>query len=102
PVKEPETAGSEAENKAACDKKPSEKKLNEDRRYVLRYAVKNLSPLVMSTNDDFKTEKYISGRSVLGFFAAAYLKEPEKSADSEEFEQLFLQDQVYFGGLYPA
>lgn len=102
PVKEPETAGSEAENKAACDKKPSEEKLDEDRRYVLRYAVKNLSPLVMSTNDDFKTEKYISGRSVLGFFAAAYLKEPEKSADSEEFEQLFLQDQVYFGGLYPA
>lgn len=70
--------------------------------YTLQYTVKNVSPLVMSTSNDFKTEKYISGRSVLGFFAGAYLRTSGKSAEDDEFKELFLKNKVLFGGLYPA
>ena len=70
--------------------------------YTLRYTVKNVSPLILSTSNDFKTEKYISGRSVLGFFAGAYLRSSGKSAEDEEFQNLFLRNQVLFGSLYPA
>ena len=70
--------------------------------YTLQYTVKNVSPLVMSTSNDFKTEKYISGRSVLGFFAGVYLRTSGKSAEDDEFKELFLKNKVLFGGLYPA
>lgn len=70
--------------------------------YTLRYSIKNTAPLVLSMGSDFKTEKYISGRSVRGFFAGAYLRSGDKSADDEEFKDLFLRNKVRFGGLYPA
>ena len=69
--------------------------------YVLRYRIRNTAPLILSSGNDFKTEKYISGRSVLGFFAGAYLAEGG-DADSEEFASLFLKNQVIFSTLYPA
>lgn len=74
---------------------------NDEEMYVLRYRVRNLSPLMLSANDDSRTERYISGRSVLGFFAGAYLRSG-KNADTEDFARLFLMDQVVFGALYPA
>lgn len=75
---------------------------DEDAQYILKYSVRNVSPLVLSTTDDFKTEKYISGRSVLGFFAGAYLRTGGKSADDEEFRDIFLRNKVKFGALYPS
>lgn len=69
--------------------------------YILRYTVRNVSPLVLSTNNDFKTEKYIGGRSVVGFFAGAYLASG-KSADTEEFADLFLKNKVVYSALYPT
>lgn len=74
----------------------------DEKDYILRYSVENISPLILSTTNDFKTEKYISGRSVLGFLAGAYLRSEGKSADSEEFKDIFLRNQVKFGALYPA
>lgn len=74
----------------------------DEKEYILRYSVRNISPLILSTTNDFKTEKYISGRSVLGFFAGAYLSSAGKSADSEDFKNIFLRNQVKFGALYPA
>lgn len=75
---------------------------DDEKEYILRYSVKNMSPLILSTTNDFKTEKYISGRSVLGFFAGAYLRSAGKSADSEDFKDIFLRNGVKFGALYPA
>ena len=75
---------------------------DDEKEYILRYSVRNISPLILSTTNDFKTEKYISGRSVLGFFAGAYLRSAGKSADSEDFKNIFLRNQVKFGALYPA
>ena len=85
------------ENGTKCDRMS-----DDTAEYTLQYTVKNISPLVMSTSNDFKTEKYISGRSVLGFFAGAYLRTSGKSAEDDEFKELFLKNKVLFGGLYPA
>lgn len=75
---------------------------DEDSEYILRYAIRNVSPLIISTDSDGRTGKYISGRSVLGFFAGAYLRESGKAADTEEFAEMFLRNRVKFGCLYPA
>lgn len=85
------------ENGTKCDRMS-----DDTAEYTLQYTVKNVSPLVMSTSNDFKTEKYISGRSVLGFFAGVYLRTSGKSAEDDEFKELFLKNKVLFGGLYPA
>ena len=85
------------ENGTKCDRMS-----DDTAEYTLQYTVKNVSPLVMSTSNDFKTEKYISGRSVLGFFAGVYLRTFGKSAEDDEFKELFLKNKVLFGGLYPA
>lgn len=84
------------EKKTEIDFSPIEK---EDEIYTLKYFVRNEAPLVLSSGNDFKTEKYISGRSVLGYFAGAYLA-AGGSGDSEEFEKLFLKNQVIYTGLY--
>ncbi len=73
---------------------------NEENEYILTYSVRNLEPLVLNTNYDYITEKYISGQVVMGYFASAYLRNLD-SEDESEFEELFLKDQVIFGGLYP-
>lgn len=85
------------ENGTKCDRMS-----DDTAEYTLQYTVKNVSPLVMSTSNDFKTEKYISGRSVLGFFAGVYLRTSGKSAEDDEFKELFLKNKVLFSGLYPA
>lgn len=85
------------ENGTKCDRMS-----DDTAEYILQYTVKNVSPLVMSTSNDFKTEKYISGRSVLGFFAGAYLRTSGKRGEDDEFKELFLKNKVLFGGLYPA
>ena len=92
------SSSSSQENQMEIDFSPIEK---DDEIYTLKYFVRNESPLVLSSSNDFKTEKYISGRSVLGYFAGAYLA-AGGSGDSEEFENLFLKNQVIYSGLYPS
>lgn len=69
--------------------------------YVLSYRVRNVAPLVITTARDDKTEKYITGQSVLGFFAGAYL-EGGGDSESEEFERIFLKKGAIFSNLYPT
>lgn len=75
--------------------------LDDETEVVLQYTIRNTAPLVMSTSNDFKTETYISGRSVLGYFAGRYLQNGH-SADDAEFADIFLKNQVKFGSLYPT
>ena len=97
PEKLPDRKITYMENETECSGISDEKAA-----YTLKYSVKNVSPLVMSTNNDFKTEKYINGRSVLGFFAGAYLRPDARKAEDDEFKDIFLRNEVLFGGLYPA
>lgn len=79
---------------------------DEDAEYILQYSVRNVSPLILSNINDYKTEKYISGRTVLGFFAGEYLRGTDdgkdRSPEDENFKDLFLRNKVKFGALYPA
>lgn len=74
--------------------------VKDEEDYILTYSVKNLDPLVLNMDYDDITEKYISGQTVMGWFAGAYLREGN-SEDTAEFRELFLKDQVIFSGLYP-
>ncbi len=80
------------------EKKPA---FAEEKDYVLSYRVRNVAPLVITTVQDDKTEKYVTGQSVLGFFAGAYL-ERGGDPESEDFERIFLRRGVIFSNLYPA
>lgn len=73
---------------------------DDEATYVLEYKVKNSAPLVLNVDNDYTTEKYVSGQNVLGYFASAYLK-AGNSAEEEEFSELFLKNQVIFSALYP-
>lgn len=101
-ILEEDGAACAAEVICAEDGAPDGQSGGDGAEYTLRYSVRNTAPLVLSMGSDFKTEKYISGRSVRGFFAGAYLRSGDKSADDEEFKELFLRNKVRFGGLYPA
>lgn len=76
--------------------------LDDHAGYILRYTIRNTAPLIMSGEKDYKTEQYIRGRSVMGFFAGCYIRETGQGGDSEEFADLFLKNRVRFGALYPA
>lgn len=68
--------------------------------YVMSYRVRNTAPLVLNVGNNYTTEKYISGQSVLGYFASAYLK--NGNCKKDDFENIFLKDKVIFSGLYPC
>ena len=75
--------------------------------YQLSYKIKNKAPLVFHTEHNFSTEKYITGQTMLGYLAAAYLRKEEaagrvEAAETEEFKELFLKNQVIFSNLYPC
>lgn len=68
--------------------------------YKLTYRIRNVAPLVLNADNNYETEKYISGQVAMGYFAAAYLKEGNPA--DEVFADLFLRNQVIFSGLYPC
>ena len=91
----------------------------EEAVYQLSYKIKNKAPLVFNTEHNFSTEKYITGQTMLGYLAAAYLRKEEKTrkeegtgeeegagkveaGETEEFKELFLKNQVIFSNLYPC
>lgn len=82
------------------------KDFDEAAEYILQYSVRNVSPLILSNINDYKTEKYISGRTVLGFFAGEYLRGiddgKDKTPDDDIFKELFLKNKVKFSALYPS
>ena len=86
-----------------CDETPDvevcEKELQENEKAELRYTIVSESPLMISKNSNAESESYINGQSVLGFFATRYLM--DRQAD-EEFERLFLKNNIVFSPLYPS
>lgn len=65
----------------------------------LTFGIENVAPLVMSAEREDESETYLSGKSILGALAARYLS--CKSADSEEFQDLFLNGKTVFTNFYP-
>lgn len=69
----------------------------EDRKYILRYAVRNESALMIPGNDANVTQDYISGSSVIGLLGQEYLK---KNNLDEQFKSIFMNNEVKFSNLY--
>lgn len=65
--------------------------------YELRYSIRNESSLMLPGSNSSETADYISGTSIMGFFANQYLK--NHSSDSG-FEEMFLRHGVIFSNLY--
>lgn len=70
---------------------------DDEAEYELRYSVCNESALMLPGSKSTETADFISGTSVMGFFANQYLK--DRSADSE-FENMFLKHGILFSNLY--
>ena len=79
------------------------KKLTEenlpDGKTALYFGIENTSPLVLSASSETGTEDYISGQSIIGALALEFLK--TNSADSEVFNNLFLNGNTIFTNFYP-
>ncbi|MDO4489839.1 MAG: hypothetical protein Q4B85_02020 [Lachnospiraceae bacterium] len=65
------------------------------------YVVKNEAPLMISSNTDDHSEKYIPGQAVLGALAGRYPKE-KRSSDDGDFRNLFLGGAACYTNLYPC
>ncbi len=72
-----------------------------DGRTVLRYAVKNVQPLMLSNLLEDESADYISGQQVLGLLAGKYLKDAGNAAEDTAFQTLFLNGSATFSNLYP-
>ncbi len=72
------------------------KKLEKTGRACITYILHNTSPLLMSSDHTDVSDPYISGKSILGRLAGEYLRDHEKTAESEEFRQLFLDGSTVF------
>ena len=66
---------------------------------ALYFGIENTSPLVLSASSETGTEDYISGQSIIGALALEFLK--TNSADSEKFNDLFLNGNTIFTNFYP-
>lgn len=65
--------------------------------YELRYSIRNESALMLPGSSSSETADYISGTSIMGFFANQYLK---NHSDDSDFEEMFLRHGVIFSNLY--
>lgn len=69
-------------------------------KVCLTYVLKNDAPLMLSSINEGVSDTYISGKSILGKMAGAYLNNEGKTADSEEFRKLFLDGSTIFSNAY--
>lgn len=65
----------------------------------ISFSVRLTGPTMFAGKSSIETLDYIPGGTVLGFFAASYLKE---HAADERFEEIFLSNKVRFSNLYIA
>ena len=75
--------------------KIQEREYDKDKDYIISYSIRNTQPLMLSNDNAGESETYISGQSVLGFFAG-------KFKDSEVFDDIALNGKTVFSNLYPA
>lgn len=66
----------------------------------LEYVIQNTNPLMLGGNDTQSTEHFISGQSVLGAMAQAYLRIPGTSGEDKVFQELFLKGKTLYSNLY--
>ncbi len=71
-----------------------------DGRVKLLFGIRNVQPLMLSKQNEDSSETYISGQQVLGLLVGRYLSE-NNSADSREFNDLFLNGKTQYSNLYP-
>lgn len=80
----------------AEENEPGEGK-ERNKKVCINYILNNCSPLLMSSDSDSISDSYISGKSILGRLAGAYLETYGKErADGEEFKDLFLNGSTIF------
>ena len=68
--------------------------------YRLPYTITLTDPLMLPSMENEVTEKQISGMAIKGALASLYLRESVGGASSEEFEGLFLKENVIFSNAY--
>ena len=78
-----------------CGNIPADEE-NGDERVCLAYVLRNQAPMVLSSDNAEVSDSYISGKSILGNLAGAYLREEGKSAEEKEFRELFLDGTTLF------
>ena len=81
----------------SCVSTISGKITDDEATYELRYSVRNESALMLPGSNSSETDDYISGTSIMGFFANQYLK---NHSDDSNFEEMFLRHGVIFSNLY--
>ena len=72
---------------------------NDDRNYSFEYTVRLDSPVMIPGKNSMETLDYLPGTAVLGALAAKYLANGG-DAQSSEFREIFLEDNVIFSDLY--
>lgn len=73
---------------------------NSCEKVVIDYTVQNMDQLMLSASKDDVTEDYISGQTVLGALAGAYLRAKGKKEPDEVFRAIFLSGKSVFSNLY--
>lgn len=78
---------------------------NQTEPIVLKVVLNNIQPLMLSMNNDSKTEKYISGQSLLGALAGAYIrnkgyKNRQEASKDPVFRELFLDGTTSYSNFY--
>lgn len=69
-------------------------------RICLSYVLRNREPLLMGSDNAEVSESYISGKSILGNLAGAYLRGKGRKAEDEAFKELFLDGSTIFTNVY--
>ncbi len=68
-------------------------------RVCINYVIRNVQPLMLSSEYNEQTESFISGKSVLGALASAYLEREGTGSEDDAFYDLFLNGKTIFTNL---
>lgn len=68
-------------------------------RVCINYVIRNVQPLMLSSEYNEQTESFVSGKSVLGALASAYLEREGTGSEDDAFCNLFLNGKTIFTNL---
>ena len=68
-------------------------------RVCINYVIRNVQPLMLSSEYNEQTESFVSGKSVLGALASAYLEREGTGSEGDTFYDLFLNGKTIFTNL---
>ena len=68
-------------------------------RVCINYVIRNVQPLMLSSEYNEQTESFVSGNSVLGALASAYLEREGTGSEDDAFYDLFLNGKTIFTNL---